>query len=83
MNSYNKLVAPRLLFPLILLPALAWAQDNSSWHHYGGSQHGMQYSSLQQITKDNVADLEEVWRVRTGELGQDSEPPACYKNEFL
>ena len=43
----------------------------------GATQHGMQYSSLDQITTENVADLEEVWRVRTGELGQDSASSAA------
>ena len=60
------------LSSLVLLPALGMAQSHTDWHHYGGSQHGMQYSALRQIKKDNVVDLEEVWRVRTGELGQDS-----------
>ena len=72
MNSDNKPAARRLLFTFVLLPALAMAQDHTNWQHYGGSQHGMQYSSLDQITADNVADLQEVWRVRTGELGQES-----------
>ncbi len=61
-----------LFLSLLSLPALASGQDHTGWHHYGGSQHGMQYSALDQIDKGNVADLEEVWHFRTGELGQDS-----------
>jgi len=42
-----------------LVPAAAIAQTDKStaWDHYGGGQHGMQYSSLSQITRDNVAKL--------------------------
>ena len=42
----------------------------STWSHYGGGPHGLQYSSLSQVDRDNVAELEEVWRYRTGELGE-------------
>ena len=74
-KSLSVKLSMSLIAATIAATPLARAQDNDlrQWRHYGGSQHGMQYSSLQQITKDNVADLEEVWRVRTGELGQDSE----------
>ena len=43
----------------IVASQIANSQENdlSEWNHYGGSQAGMQYSSLNQITKDNVADL--------------------------
>jgi quinoprotein glucose dehydrogenase len=58
-----------MLTAVALLPALALPQDHTGWRHYGGGQHGMQYSSLDQITMENVSDLQEVWRVRTGELG--------------
>jgi len=55
-------------------------EDNlSEWKHYGGSQAGMQYSSLDQITKDNVADLEEIWRYRTGELGEGHREPFAFE----
>lgn len=49
-------------------PAATGAHDG--WSHYGGSQHGMQYSSLTRITPGNVTGLREVWRYRTGELGE-------------
>lgn len=57
---------------LLILPALASAQDDTAWRHYGGGQHGMQYSALDQINEANVATLKEAWRIRTGERGQDS-----------
>lgn len=57
--------------------ATTWAQsvqsgEQDSWSHYGGGMHGMQYSSLSRITKENVGSLREAWRYRTGEMGQDS-----------
>ena len=72
MKPTNNLAICMLLVTGAHVPGLAGAGDSSRWQHYGGGQHGMQYSVLDQITKDNVDDLEEVWRVRTGEMGQDS-----------
>lgn len=59
--------------------ASAEPTDFASWTHYGGGQHGMQYSSLAQITRENVADLEEAWRYRTGELGQGHREPFAFQ----
>ena len=60
----------------ILLLALAGLSFNVSadqgWTHYGGSQKGLQYSPLDQVTKDNVRNLEVAWIYRTGEMGQDT-----------
>jgi quinoprotein glucose dehydrogenase len=53
--------------------------DLREWQHFGGNQHGMQYSALEQITKENVADLEEIWRVRTGELGEGHREPFAFE----
>ena len=54
-------------------------QPHTGWDHYGGSQHGMQYSALAQITRDNVARLEEAWRFRTHELGQGHREPFAFQ----
>lgn len=53
----------------MLLWSAAAAQEDAAWTHYGGSQHGTQYSSLAQINRHNVATLQEAWRYRTGEAG--------------
>jgi len=58
---------------------LTFAGDNDQWTHYGGSQYGQQYSSLSQITPENVAQLEEAWRFRTGELGQGHREPFAFQ----
>lgn len=49
---------------------LANAEGGQGWGHYGGGESGLQYSALTQITKQNVGELTEVWRYRTGELGE-------------
>ena len=69
---------------LVAVQASAQADDSARWGHYGGGQHGMQYSSLSQIDRDNVENLQEVWRFRTGELGEGhSEPFAFQANPIL
>jgi len=66
---------------LLAAASAAIAQDDtaSGWNHYGGSQHGMQYSSLSQIDTENVHTLEEAWRFRTGELGQGHREPFAFQ----
>jgi quinoprotein glucose dehydrogenase len=58
---------------------LAFAGENDKWTHYGGSQHGLQYSSLSQIRPENVKRLEEAWRFRTGELGEGHREPFAFQ----
>jgi len=40
----------------------------SGWAYYGGTQDGIRYSSLDQITVRNVRDLEVAWVYHSGEL---------------
>ena len=40
----------------------------ASWYAYGRTNMGQRYSPLDQITPQNVGQLEEVWRYRTGDL---------------
>lgn len=61
------------------MPAIAQTADATRWDHYGGSQHGMQYSSLSQISRDNVGKLEEAWRYRSGELGEGHRQPFAFQ----
>jgi len=74
-------VASLIIAMMMTSPIAAIAQsDNAAhWTHYGGSQHGMQYSSLSQISRDNVDGLEEVWRYRSGELGQGHREPFAFQ----
>src|SRR5690606_12118886 len=43
------------------------------WPAYGGTHAALRYSPLEQITRDNVGELEEVWRFRTGDLPEGDE----------
>lgn len=38
------------------------------WSSYGGDMGGNRYSSAGQVTRENVQDLQEVWRYSTGDL---------------
>lgn len=40
----------------------------NDWTAYGGSTNALRFSSLNQITKDNVKDLEVAWTYHTGDL---------------
>lgn len=44
------------------------AEENLGWPNYGGTQDGMRYSASEQITPENVGELEIAWRFSTGEL---------------
>ncbi|QSI33910.1 membrane-bound PQQ-dependent dehydrogenase, glucose/quinate/shikimate family [Variovorax sp. RKNM96] len=45
------------------------------WTAYGGTGFGQRYSALDQITPANVAQLEEAWHFRTGDVrGQPGDP---------
>ena len=48
-------------------PISAAAADNG-WSFYGGDAGGTRYSSLKQITRENVAKLKAVWTYHTGAL---------------
>jgi quinoprotein glucose dehydrogenase len=53
-----------------LLASLAACQNNSGsrdWPAYGGNKAGNRYSSLQQINKDNVSQLQLAWTYDTGD----------------
>ncbi|MFB9866945.1 glucose/quinate/shikimate family membrane-bound PQQ-dependent dehydrogenase [Vreelandella sulfidaeris] len=45
------------------------------WPAYGGTNAGTHYSSLEQITPDNISELEEVWRIQTGDAAGPDAPP--------
>lgn len=47
--------------------------DYSGWAHYGGSEDGARYSSLSQITTENVTQLEVAWTYNTGDAGERSQ----------
>ncbi|MEI2264600.1 membrane-bound PQQ-dependent dehydrogenase, glucose/quinate/shikimate family [Erwinia sp. CGal63] len=44
------------------------AVAGNDWTAYGGTSNGLRFSSLKQITKDNVSNLEVAWTYHTGDL---------------
>ncbi len=45
------------------------------WHAYGRTGHGQRYAPLDQITPQNVGQLQEAWHFRTGDMrGQPGDP---------
>ena len=50
--------------------ANAQSPDASDWGFYGGDVFGNRFSSLDQIDRNNVAQLQVAWEYHTGELGE-------------
>ncbi|HZY68495.1 MAG TPA: pyrroloquinoline quinone-dependent dehydrogenase, partial [Devosia sp.] len=50
------------------LVAQAPLETGADWPAYGGTYAADRYSPLSQITRENVAQLEQVWEFRTGDL---------------
>ncbi|CAM4378018.1 glucose/quinate/shikimate family membrane-bound PQQ-dependent dehydrogenase [Acinetobacter pragensis] len=44
------------------------AKQQVSWEHYGGDAEGTRFAALDQINRNNVKGLKEVWRFQTGDL---------------
>lgn len=49
-------------------PAMGGDVPPGEWHQYGRTPYGQRYSPLDQINVENVANLQEVWRYRTGDV---------------
>ncbi|MGF1619849.1 MAG: membrane-bound PQQ-dependent dehydrogenase, glucose/quinate/shikimate family [Rhodomicrobiaceae bacterium] len=45
----------------------------ADWPAYGGANHATRYSPLNQITRENVGNLEQVWEFRTGDMPEGDE----------
>lgn len=48
--------------------------SGDNWIAYGGTNAGLHYSSLQQITPQNIHRLKEAWRIRTGDMPTVTDP---------
>jgi quinoprotein glucose dehydrogenase len=67
MISMNLLKAPFNVLAVCLLSSAA-ALAQSDWPYVGGDAAGTRYSTLSQINRKNVKDLEVAWTFRTGGL---------------
>ena len=61
------------LFLFLVIPILAFGQspapaDHYEWRSYGNDPGGMRYSSLTQINRGNVTQLQRAWTYHTGEI---------------
>lgn len=56
---------------LPLVPVDA-AQQPQNWQNYGNDAGGSRFVALDQINRDNVSQLKEVWRYRTGDFSTGS-----------
>jgi quinoprotein glucose dehydrogenase len=55
-------------------PTYVALEAGADWPAYGGTHAALRYSPLEQITKDNVGQLEKLWEFRTGDLPENDEP---------
>ncbi|HEX7038204.1 MAG TPA: pyrroloquinoline quinone-dependent dehydrogenase [Pseudomonadales bacterium] len=60
-----------ILAALLAAAAVADTPTDTEWPFYGNDPGGSRYVELDQITPDNVADLELAWTYRTGDFGDD------------
>lgn len=56
------------------MTSTAPAMPDGDWQAYGRTEFGDRYSPLKQITPANVGQLEEAWRIRTGDLPTADDP---------
>ena len=63
-----------ILCSLLLVSTGSTAQDDTSWEHWGGDAGGMSYTELEQITPENVDQLEELWTWNHGDIADGSPP---------
>jgi quinoprotein glucose dehydrogenase len=55
-------------------PTYVALEVGADWPAYGGTHEALRYSPLNQITKENVQQLEKLWEFRTGDLPENDEP---------
>ncbi|MGN6459225.1 MAG: membrane-bound PQQ-dependent dehydrogenase, glucose/quinate/shikimate family, partial [Achromobacter mucicolens] len=51
----------------LALKPVAPGQEQKDWAHYGNTAGGTRFAALDQITRDNVKDLQVAWTYRTGD----------------
>ncbi|MEC9376253.1 MAG: pyrroloquinoline quinone-dependent dehydrogenase [Pseudomonadota bacterium] len=56
------------LFFFVISVQLCWLNFAYGWEYYGGDSGGSHYSDLNQINRDNVGLLEQVWEYSAGEI---------------
>jgi quinoprotein glucose dehydrogenase len=59
-----------LRFFTVFIATLGYAQNHAAWRDYGGGSDAAQYSSLRQIDRSNVKQLEVAWSYSTGDTNK-------------
>ncbi len=76
---------PSLLIKIVVgicvLQAINVTALDQGWPIHGATQEGTRYSSLTQINRENVGDLEIAWRYRSGEMSRRGDKFAQSKDQ--
>ncbi len=79
MRTFNWLEpSSRILLLIYLVTITACSDDKTphqNWSHYSGNPQNTQYSPLDQINRNNVTQLQEVWRFSADEEGNPQTNP--------
>ena len=70
MVNILRLPIPAILVVSVIAAASVSAQDHSTWRDYGGGSDAAQYSSLGQVNRTNVKQLEIAWSYPTGDTNK-------------
>ena len=84
-RSFSVLLAAGLICWLSAAQVLAQSRGaDGEWRYYAGDRGATKYSPLDQITRDNVADLEIAWeRAAVDQSILDAAPDLSYGNNFI
>ena len=67
-DTVLRLQIATLLVAIVIVTAQLATAESRGWAYYGGTPGASRYSSLAQINRKTVRDLEVAWTYRTGEL---------------
>jgi quinoprotein glucose dehydrogenase len=62
----------KLILAALAMLAFCSSANAQGWMHYGGDEGGSRFSSLTQVNRENVKDLELAWTYRTGAVEANS-----------
>ena len=62
----------KLILAALAMSAFCASAISQDWMHYGGDEGGSRFSSLTQVNRENVKDLELAWTYRTGAVEANS-----------
>jgi len=68
MKNKTVLASAIFLFPFLCSCNSAKTSDNATWRVYGGGPDNIRYSTLNQINRDNVKQLQVQWTFDTDEV---------------